>query len=307
MNGRNLKTWHPPKTHGRSRRVGDSASGIVGIVLTYILGFLVALAVIFGLTLQAAAALGWTVVTNVLFWGWVATEADPTPGISYWAAAAFFLSVQLVIAGGVSLIRERRSARRSATFDPAPLHHGLTFSASIVILASPTEVFDFVTRPQLRRRWVIGVLQTEGASNGPLEPGARWRDVVKLSGLKWKASTIVREIEPARVFVTQSEADAYREKEIVRLRELEGSTEVTLEQLASYKGIYRILDPILRLHRDLYVRDHVQQNLRRLKSIVEDPSQELPRVSWTTMSGVGTLWLVVGGAVTGWLIGTLAL
>jgi uncharacterized membrane protein len=138
--------------------------------------------------------------------------------------------------------------------------------AQRVEVARPiAEVFAFVTRFENLPRWEAGILEARQLAPGPLDVGARGRDVRRFMGRRTETTYEVVAHEPPRRFAVRSRSGPVPVQAGYTFEAVGTGTRVRSVAELTLGGPARLLAPILtRVLQRQHARD-----LRRLKTVLE--------------------------------------
>jgi uncharacterized protein YndB with AHSA1/START domain len=135
-----------------------------------------------------------------------------------------------------------------------------------VIAAPPTTVFPWLAESEARCRWMGALVESEPLTDGPPEPGSRFRDVFEDHGQRIELEAELVEVEPPRVLVVHLVSDVFEATIDQRLERADGGTRLTAEIETTYtKLAARLLASVLTRH----AQKQLEADLARLKELVE--------------------------------------
>ena len=120
-----------------------------------------------------------------------------------------------------------------------------TYSSRTAIAASPDEVFAYLTRPELLKRWMGGFVASEPLTEGGLRPGARSREIIEEGGRRMVMECEVLQLTPGRLLSVRLTAEGMDVQADYVLEPRGGETLVSLKQVALYGGALRLAAPFL--------------------------------------------------------------
>lgn len=141
---------------------------------------------------------------------------------------------------------------------------------SIVIDASPSDVFAYLTDVTRHPEWAGNPLQIRPTSAGPLRVGSTWESTGRRMGTHVDRD-VVTILEPARRFAHESEGDLGRWRTTYTLeRGTRGTTLHREMQSLKLSAFARMLSPMIALFNGA----EMGKNLRMIKARVEaEPGQ----------------------------------
>ncbi|MGH3012482.1 MAG: SRPBCC family protein [Gaiellaceae bacterium] len=136
----------------------------------------------------------------------------------------------------------------------------------MVIAAPPGDVFPWLADSRRRCRWMGALVESEPLTDGPPEPGSRYRDVFEDRGQRIELEAELAEVDEPHRIVVQLDADAFEARILQRLEEEDGGTRLTAVIETTYTGLAaRLLSGLVTRH----AQKQLEEDLERLKALVE--------------------------------------
>ncbi len=144
------------------------------------------------------------------------------------------------------------------------------FKTSLVIHRPIEMVFNFVSNYQNSPRWVSGTMKHEKITPGPIGVGTVIHTTGRAAGLRVEATRIVTAYEPPVKYAFTSD---YREAPFTTtffFEPMQTGTRLTVMVEGEPAGLFKAAAPLILGT----LRQQVEGDLRRLKSVLEEPSLE---------------------------------
>jgi uncharacterized membrane protein len=135
-----------------------------------------------------------------------------------------------------------------------------------VVIARPIEaVFAFAADFANDARWSAAVKRSERLSAGPLAVGATFRHLTELLGQRVDATGAVTELEPNRRICLRTQSGPIPHQDCRAVEPAEGGTRLTVAIDAELRGVYAMMEPMVRA----VGLQQLRADLDRLKALLE--------------------------------------
>ena len=135
----------------------------------------------------------------------------------------------------------------------------------IVIERPVEEVFAFVTDISQMPRWAVGIDDARQTSPGPVGVGTTAVQTVELLGQHLRLTCEVKEYDPPHTYVLATRMGPFPFVGRSSLRPLDGGTELISTTDGQPRGLFSLMEPILRGT----VAKQTEVSLGRLKRLLE--------------------------------------
>jgi uncharacterized protein YndB with AHSA1/START domain len=139
--------------------------------------------------------------------------------------------------------------------------------ASVLIDATPNQVFGFITVPDQGPRWQEGAISTRVTTPGPVALGSRMEHLGKWLWMRIPTTAVVTLYEPDRRYGYDITSKLASAPSLMRY-ELEpalGGTRLTLSNEAPIGGLMKVLEPVF----ERSVQHMFERDVARLKVVIE--------------------------------------
>ncbi len=138
------------------------------------------------------------------------------------------------------------------------------------IKQSVERVFEYVSTPENDPRWVPASIRHEKRSPGPMRVGSITEEDVGFLGRRMRYAWEVIRYEPPSAFAVRSVSGPLPATIRLWLKPLDGSTELTLVADAELRGVYKLMEPLMKR----VVQRQFETQLRTLKNLLESGTSE---------------------------------
>ena len=139
---------------------------------------------------------------------------------------------------------------------------------TVLIAASPAEVYAFLSEPANVPRWQTGVVSSERTSPPPTVTGSTGRVVLEVMGQRVTANTKVLEAVPDRRLALATSVSGMSVVGSLDLAAVEGGTRVTFSSEVRAESIF--MAPLERMVTDAVEKD-MESSLARLQAAIAEP------------------------------------
>jgi hypothetical protein len=126
-------------------------------------------------------------------------------------------------------------------------------------------VFEYVSTPENDPTWVSVSLRQEKISPGPMRVGSVTEEDVGFLGRRMRYVWEVTQHEPPTALAARTVSGALPATLRLLLEPLDGSTKLTLVADAQLRGVYRLMEPLMKRA----VQRRFETQLRTLKNLLE--------------------------------------
>jgi uncharacterized protein YndB with AHSA1/START domain len=132
-------------------------------------------------------------------------------------------------------------------------------------------VFQYVSTPENDPTWVPISLRHEKISPGPMRVGSITEEDVGFLGRRIRYAWEVTRYEPPTAFAARTVSGLLPATISLRLKPLDGGgTELTLVADAELHGVYKLMEPLMKL----VAQRQFETQLRKLKNLLESGTSE---------------------------------
>ena len=128
------------------------------------------------------------------------------------------------------------------------------------------DVYDFLVNIENAPKWQPAVIETRRITEGPIRVGTQFREVAKVMGRRVETTCEITELVPLKCMAfraTSTGPFAYHTS--YSLEDRGNSTRITIEGAFELKGLWRLLEPLVRGE----VRKESAQELQVMKAAIE--------------------------------------
>ncbi len=141
----------------------------------------------------------------------------------------------------------------------------LEFDTSATVSAVPGQIFPYLVTPDLKKKWMQGLVEQELVDASAIEEGTMSRSVVESNGYTDEFDDEVIRFAQDEILSIKSSSDRMHSTWFFRLNENDNKTELTYRRIILFKGIERFKSVF---SRDDYQRE-IEDDLSRLIKLVE--------------------------------------
>ncbi|MFN2490180.1 MAG: SRPBCC family protein [Actinomycetota bacterium] len=116
---------------------------------------------------------------------------------------------------------------------------------STLIDRPPTDVYAFTADVRNLSMWVPQVIEAKQTTDGPLEAGARFTDVIQFLGRRFETHFEVTEVVPERNITFKSTSGPFPIEVTQRLGPEGAGTRLTMVMESSPGGFFKVAEPVL--------------------------------------------------------------
>ncbi|MCH2320923.1 MAG: SRPBCC family protein [SAR202 cluster bacterium] len=147
-----------------------------------------------------------------------------------------------------------------------------------IIIDRPIQlVFDYLAQPESAMKWQSSVIGSEKLTDGPPSVNMKAKVVQTLAGQEVTFIFRTTSYIPNSVLAFTTESGPAHIDGLVECKELKSSTRVTFTLVTHLSGFFRLVGPAVQN----LMQNEMQNDTRRLKSILESPCNEYTPTSTT--------------------------
>ena len=142
-------------------------------------------------------------------------------------------------------------------------------SLSIEIEASPERVFAWLDDAQKVMQWVPNLIENQDLERTADQVGSTFRHVYLEHGHRMEMHGVVTAFVANQRLTSEISGDAFDLLVDYRLEDLGGRTRLTQDSTVSFKGLMKILGPVMTLFTRKSLMKLLQESLAKLKALAE--------------------------------------
>ena len=136
---------------------------------------------------------------------------------------------------------------------------------SIVINAPIEMVFDFMNNPEKEMLWRPELIEMEQTSEGPVDVGTTYREVMKFMGRKLEITAEITEYLPNKVSSIKSTSGPIAFELRGIFEPVEGGTRVSMEIDGKISGFFNVAESLVMK----MAKKQMQEQLQTVKTLLE--------------------------------------
>ena len=140
---------------------------------------------------------------------------------------------------------------------------------SIVIEATPQQVFHWLDDSQRLMEWLPNLVENEDVNVTENKVGSTFRQVYLEKGRRMEMTGVVTEYEANKRVACQIDGDAFGLHVSHQLEDLGGRTKLTQESQVRFKKFFKILGPIMTPFMKKSSTKQLEDSFRKLKELAE--------------------------------------
>jgi hypothetical protein len=142
----------------------------------------------------------------------------------------------------------------------------ITLHGEVDVNRHAADVYDFIVNVENAPKWQPAVIETSRITDGPIRVGTQFREVAKMMGRRVETICEITDLQPSRRVAFRATSNGPLSYATSYLLEPQGdTTRVTIEGTFTFKGLWRLLEPLVRGE----VRKESAQELLAMKAAIE--------------------------------------